>query len=464
MNNILSRGVDTKKIFIVWYFDITGNRFDPSFYRESFCFKSKIYKSYELSECAYINPNTSFSRLDKNSEISFVPMDAINEEDGMIEKRYYKKVSDCIGYTRFKENDLIWAKITPCMQNGNSAIVRNAKQGYAFGSTEFFVIRPKTDKLLVEYIYILLRDKRVLNDAMNYFGGSAGQQRVSKDFLMKFKFPLPPVVIQKKIVGIYELANQKKQKKETAAEKLLASIDEYLLGELDISLPKKDSSLKNRIFTVQFSEITEGRICPFLIYNKKYRVEGGIYKNYKLKEVAQLSKGQSITSEEIVEGDYPVIAGGQTSPYSHNTCNYKGNVITISASGAYSGYVWYHAYPIFASDCIVIQAKNVINSIFLAEVLKIKQQEIYSLQQGAGQPHVYIKDLEKLFVPLPPIKKQKQIADYIKKIRTKAKSLQEEAQNIFEQAKNEVEQVILGNIILGKEKVPINENRNKRNP
>ncbi len=76
--------------------------------------------------------------------------------------------------------------------------------------------------------------------------------------------------------------------------------------------------------------------------------------------------------------------------------------------------------------------------------MKLKQQEIYDLQQGAGQPHVYAKDLEKLNIPLPPIEKQNEIAEYIQGIRKEAKQLQEEAKNILEQAKQEVEKMILG--------------------
>ena len=79
-----------------------------------------------------------------------------------------------------------------------------------------------------------------------------------------------------------------------------------------------------------------------------------------------------------------------------------------------------------ASDCSVIQSKeeNNISTLFLAEVLKTKQKEIYNLQQGAGQPHVYSSDLVKLNIPVPPKLKQKEIAEHISKIRAKAKQLE----------------------------------------
>ena len=237
-------------------------------------------------------------------------------------------------------------------------------------------------------------------------------------------------------------ANQLKQQAKT----LLNSINSYLLGELGITLPETDNSLNSRMFTVKMSDVGGGAFDPFTQFNKHYRIEGGKYPNERLDNIAFLQKGQSITSDDIVSGDYPVIAGGQTSPYSHNVCNHKGNVITVSASGAYSGYVWYHDYSIFASDCTVIFSKdeNKLITEFLAEVLKVKQQEIYLLQKGAGQPHVYPNDLAKLNIPLPDKPTQQKIIAHIQAIKAQATALQAEAEQLLSQAKAEIEQMILG--------------------
>lgn len=237
-------------------------------------------------------------------------------------------------------------------------------------------------------------------------------------------------------------ANQLKQQAKT----LLNSINSYLLGELGITLPETDNSLNSRMFTVKMSDVGGGAFDPFTQFNKHYRIEGGKYPNERLDNIAFLQKGQSITSDDIVSGDYPVIAGGQTSPYSHNVCNQKGNVITVSASGAYSGYVWYHDYSIFASDCTVIFSKdeNKLITEFLAEVLKVKQQEIYLLQKGAGQPHVYPNDLAKLNIPLPDKPTQQKIIAHIRAIKAQAATLQAEAEQLLSQAKAEIEQMILG--------------------
>ena len=267
------------------------------------------------------------------------------------------------------------------------------------------------------------------------------------DKILDLKIPnIPNIDFQHKVISIYRNSFNLKQSKENQAIELLKNIDLYLLAELGITLPIKDSSYSNRTFEVKWSEISGDRFDAFSFFNSAIKIEGGIYENKKLRELATVNKGQSITSSNVVEGQYPVIAGGKTSPYSHNEYNYDGKTITVSASGAYSGYVWYHNEPIFASDCAVIKSKdeNVITMDFLSEILKLKQTEIYGLQQGAGQPHVYPSDLIKLNIPVPPIEIQKRITTHIFELREKAKQLEIEAKEVLENAKKEIEKMIIG--------------------
>ena len=139
-------------------------------------------------------------------------------------------------------------------------------------------------------------------------------------------------------------------------------------------------------------------------------------------DILLIKKGQSITKAQTTSGEVPVVAGGKDSPYTHNVANFDGDVITISASGAYAGHVRYHATPVFASDCIVLQNLNPdrVSMRYLYFVLMHKQEDLYKMQSGVSQPHVYADDIRKIFIPLPPLKKQqagvKKLNSYQKKI------------------------------------------------
>ena len=130
----------------------------------------------------------------------------------------------------------------------------------------------------------------------------------------------------------------------------------------------------------------------------------------RLGEVCEVTKGSPITRDQVVEGKIPVIAGGQQPSCYHNSANRTGETITVSASGAYAGFVAYFDQPIFASDCSTIQPRdNGILPKFLFRLLKSKQDDIYGMQVGMGQPHVYPKDLVDIQIPLPPLEVQKEI-------------------------------------------------------
>lgn len=152
-----------------------------------------------------------------------------------------------------------------------------------------------------------------------------------------------------------------------------------------------------------------------------------IYPLKTLKELnISIKKGKSITAITAdTDGEIPVIGGGRSSPYKHNKSNYEGNIITVSASGAYSGFVWYHNNPIWASDCNVLQGNEKILTPYLYFCLKSIQDEIYKLQKGTGQPHVYKEDLEKIKIPVPPLEIQLEIQLENEKIEEAKKQIEE---------------------------------------
>lgn len=370
-------------------------------------------------------PFLRVQNLQVNGQLNLTDVKYINKET---HEGYLKR-------SQVNEGDLL-VKITGV---GRMAIASLAPDNFVGNTNQHMAVIKTKDRAKSEYLVNYLNLDFVEKLATRR---ATGGTRPALDYPALKSIP----IVEDINFSLLRDAEKIKQAKESEAKALLGSIDTYLLNELGIILPVKGKSSEERLFTVKFSEVVGGRFDPFGITSKQMKIEGGRYENYYLKKLAVLQKGQSITSDKIIDGDYPVIAGGQTSPYNHKVYNNKGNVITVSASGAYSGFVWYHKSPIFASDCTMIYSKDEgkISTIFLSEILKSKQPEIYSLQQGAGQPHVYARDLEKLRIPLPPMAKQNEISEHIAGIRAKAKALQQEADQVFAEAKQKVEKIILG--------------------
>ena len=147
-----------------------------------------------------------------------------------------------------------------------------------------------------------------------------------------------------------------------------------------------------------------------IFYSSKYDL-------VKLKDISVIKKGTSITKEKATEGDIPVIAGGKKPAYYHNDPNRDANIITISASGANAGYVNFWDIPIFASDCNTIKGREgIAETKYIYHLLKLNQEEIFSLSRGQAQPHVYKSDLEKIKIPVPPLEIQKKIVLEIEKL------------------------------------------------
>ena len=164
--------------------------------------KSK-FACKKLSDLAFINPKTDLSMLSDTDNMSFIPMEDISDDYGEWTGKRVGSKSNVKGYTKFQDGDIIWARITPCMQNGKSAILTNLVNGKGYGSTEFHIIRIKSSDVLPQYIHTLLRHFDVLSDAKKYFTGSAGQQRVPTSYLENLLIPVPPLEVQKQIADEY---------------------------------------------------------------------------------------------------------------------------------------------------------------------------------------------------------------------------------------------------------------------
>ena len=157
-----------------------------------------------LGQVCQINPRVFTNTVEESCPISFVPMAAVEARSGRIDLsqvRFYREVSK--GYTRFSEGDVLFAKITPCMENGKVAVARGLTNGCGCGSTEFHVLRPH-DGISRDFLnYFLLQDE-FRGEAQRNMAGTAGQLRVPAAWIAEASIPLPPLPEQHRIVAEIE--------------------------------------------------------------------------------------------------------------------------------------------------------------------------------------------------------------------------------------------------------------------
>lgn len=225
-----------------------------------------VWPTVAIGDVCLVNPGKpKVDMLAKDAPVSFVPMASVSEVSGSIvsaEIREYAKVRG--SYTAFQEGDVLFAKITPCMENGKAAIARNLVNGLGFGSSEFHILRP-TNKVLPEFIYQLIRQKSFRADARDNMTGSVGQARVPTEWLRNFEFELPPIETQREIVG---LISQLQEQMESTSDRL---------ATIPALLKKFRQSVLSAAYDGSVLEDTEGLIlAPKILRDVIDRIEAGM--------------------------------------------------------------------------------------------------------------------------------------------------------------------------------------------
>lgn len=278
--------------------------------------------------------------------------------------------------TRVQINDIL---ISITADLGKIGFV-NCELGEAYVNQHVALVRVEDTATNPEYLahYLASQPERNRLNRLNDSGAKAG---LSLQTINRFPIQLPPLAEQKAIAALlstWDDAIEKIERLVKAKERRF----KWLLRELisDLKSKQNDGGLK---------EVKLGTL-----FGKDIFVE----------------KGKPLTKVSKTNGFIPVVAGGQSYAYFTSISTHKMSTITISSSGAYAGFVWYHDYPIWASDCNVLYVKNG-STKFLYFILKAIQHRVYALQSGGAQPHVYTKDMKNLKIIWPSKDLQERIAD-----------------------------------------------------
>ena len=222
-----------------------------------------------LTEVCELNPRLlAADRPDDDAEVTFVPMAAVDESRGVISKPELRKFGEVAkGYTSFRERDVLFAKVTPCMENGKAAIARDLENGLGFGSTEFHVLRP-TEAVLSEYVFHFIRQQAFRDRAASAFIGTGGLQRVPPEFLSRVKLALPTLPEQQRIVDVLRqaeaVAHEQQSRRQQLDLMIKAALDRLVLAIDETEWEPLGSLVETRYGTSVSADVTADSGTPVL--------------------------------------------------------------------------------------------------------------------------------------------------------------------------------------------------------
>jgi len=297
------------------------------------------------------------------------------------------------------------------------------------------IIRLRIDKKNFDpmFIFYIIASKKMQNYIQSIAYGTSTQPNMKINDLLKFEFVHIDLLEQKKIAHILSTLDDKielnRKMNQTLEEMAQALFKSWFVDFDPVKAKAKCSSDEELEATAKELGISK-EILELFPSEFEDSELGMIPKGWSMKlfgEVMTPKKGKVITKKTITEGDIPVVAGGLSPAYYHNQFNAKAPVITISASGANAGYVNLYSQNIWASDCTYINS-NMTDFVYTTYLyLKLKQDEITRMQQGAAQPHVYPKDLMRLTIAVP----EKSLWEF----------LENKTKPMFEQIKNNEQEI-----------------------
>ncbi len=216
----------------------------------------------KLKDTCIIKPPKKEAKdlLTESDLVSFVPMSDLGIDQKFLhlnEEKELKKVYS--GYTYFKDDDVLLAKITPCFENGKLGIAKKLKNGIGFGSSEYIVYRPKNkEELNSEYLYYFLNQESFREFGASRMAGAVGHKRIQKDFYEEYLIPIISIERQKQIVEILDKAFEAIDKAKENIEKNIQNSKELFQSKLNEIFSQKGEGWEEKTLKEVCSIITDG--------------------------------------------------------------------------------------------------------------------------------------------------------------------------------------------------------------
>ncbi|CAG0988867.1 Type-1 restriction enzyme EcoKI specificity protein [Anaerolineales bacterium] len=416
-----------------------------------------------LGECCDVNRrDPALKNISDDTMVSFVPMAAVDADQGVIAKPVDRPFSEVRkGFTPFSNGDVIFAKITPSMENGKAAIANGLTNGFGFGSTEFHVMRPK-ESVIAGWVFLFIRQQSFRDEAKGSFAGTAGQLRVPEKFILNTDIPLAPVPEQQRILSKIESLFEQSRAARTALTRvpvLMAQIRRAVLasafrGELvePDSNDESAASLLERIREVRKQSISKKNIEPVDTSDLPELPEGWIWVRFE-ELLAELKNGHFSKTPAFEPPGIPILRISAVRPLSVKLDEprfFRGELEDVSQYELRNGDLLFTRYNgslnlvgvcglVRSLNEVMIYPDKLIRARFFENTVSPAYLEAYfstalprsiiedKTKSSAGQQGISGKDLKDVPVPLPPLGEQQRIVAKIEALFAQADIIEQAA-------------------------------------
>lgn len=392
--------------------------------------RKPTWKIVKLSDVCEIDPSKrELNGIEKNTNVSFGMMADLGEHKRSFQPKETKTISELTkgGYSYFKEEDVLLAKMTPCFENGKSGIAENLENGIGFGSTEFYVLRSKGN-VVADWIYHIISSEKFLKEGKHSLVGTTGRRRLMKQYVETFEIPLPPLTEQKQIVALFQSIETAIEQVD-GQEKNLKALWKRLIDELVSDKPSFGNLLKGKkLKTYNYCDVTEKlmrKIDP-LTY-----------------DIERIVAGENLESEDFIIRTWKKVGEGYLGPAFHVL--FKAGDILYGSRRTYLRKVSYADFDgVCANTTYVIKAneelllQNLLKHIMLSE--RFTQYSI-GVSKGSTNPYINWKDLDNFSFQVPDLGTQREIAnvlDGILQIVEQLKQQKKTLKNLKQKIINEI--------------------------
>lgn len=407
-----------------------------------------------LGDVCQINPRNKLE--DENIDATFLPMTAINDgySNGYSPLvKSWNKIRN--GFTHFADGDVIFAKITPCFQNRKSAVVEGLTNGIGAGTTELYVLRSYGKYINEKYLLYFVKNQQFILDGIATMKGTAGQQRISRNFVVNYLLPLPPLAEQKRIVEkldallseVDELAKDERElveleenfprrmKKSLLQAAIQGKLTEQLPSDGDArDLLKKIRTEKVKLVATKkikaekpLPSITDDEIpfdlpdnwCWCRLGDVALKIHYGFTTSASNQGNVKLLRITDIQNDEVCWEHVPrcTVTDSQKRDYL-----LKNGDLVIARTGGTVGKTFVvenlQDEAVFASYLIRVMLNENISSKYIKFFTgsPLYWRQIIDKSQGTGQPNVNGKSLSNLILPLPPLAEQERVVERLEEL------------------------------------------------